>query len=226
MLQEITKESKQKIYSNKGNTDVLQLVPPSAKEILDIGCGDGSNARLLIKQNCIVDGITISETERAEAKKVMRNVHVHNAETGLPFEGENLYDVVICSHVLEHICYPSKLMEDINRVLKVGGVVIIALPNLMHYRSRLKLMVGNFNYQEAGIWDYTHFRWYTFATAQDLLRQHGFTIDVATVTGELPLNSLFKKIFPGKIRRGIYSLLLKISKGLFGYQLLYRATKK
>ena len=42
-------KSKQKIYSNSGNNDVLELIPAGAKYILDIGCGDGANARLLIK---------------------------------------------------------------------------------------------------------------------------------------------------------------------------------
>ncbi len=225
-LHDITKESRQKIYSNSGNRDVLDLVPASAKHILDIGCGDGSNAKLLVKQGCIIDGITISETEKAEAQKVMRNVLVHNAENGLPFEGEQLYDVVICSHVLEHICYPARLMDDIYRVLKNDGVLIVALPNLMHYGSRWQLIKGNFNYKNAGIWDYTHFRWYTFKTAQGLFKEHGFLIDTATVTGEVPLNSIFKKLLPAKLNQFFYSLLIKISKGFFGYQLLYRVVKK
>ena len=117
-------------------------------------------------------------------------------------------------------------MNDIHRLLKQDGALIVALPNLMHYSSRWQLIRGNFNYSDAGIWDYTHFRWYTYTTAQSLLKQHGFSIDVATVTGELPLNSVWKKIIPSSAAKFIYSLLIKISKGFFGYQLLYRATKK
>lgn len=222
----IQKESSEKVYSNTGNTDVISLVPASAKYILDIGCGDGSNARLLVKRDCIIDGITLSESERAEAQKIMRQVVVHNAEKGLPFTGAELYDVVICSHVLEHICYPEKLMQDIHRLLKRDGVLIVALPNIMHYRSRWSLFRGNFNYRDAGLWDYTHFRWYTFKTGRQLLEQYAFSIDTATVTGDLPFNSLFKKILPASVSKVVFSGLIKISKGFFGYQLLYRAVKK
>ena len=93
----------------------------------------------------------------------------------------------------------------------------------MHYQSRWQLARGNFNYKDAGIWDYTHFKWYTFITARQLLEQHHFKIKVASVTGELPANTVFKKILPPTLRKYIYSLLIKVSKGFFGYQLLYTA---
>ena len=226
VVMEATKQSNEKVYSNEGNPDVVGLLPAEARYILDIGCGDGSNARLLCARNCVVDGITISEAEKKEAGKIMRQVWVHNLENGLPIEGDKLYDAVICSHVLEHICYPEQLMNDIHRVLKDGGCLIVALPNLMHYTSRWQLIKGNFNYTPSGIWDYTHFRWYTFTTAKQLFTTHGFAIATATVTGELPLNSLFKKILPSGFRKFLYTRLISISKGFFGYQLLYRVIKK
>lgn len=219
-------ESSAKVYGNDGNPDVLNLIPSGAKYILDVGCGDGSNAKKLTAPDRIIDGITLSEKEKEQASQFMRNIYVHNLENGLPIDGENIYDVVICSHVLEHICYPDKLLNDIYRVLKSDGIFIIALPNLMHYKARLKLVAGNFNYQNAGVWDYTHFRWYTYKTAQQLFIQHGFKIKLATVTGDLPFNSIFRKILPKKVGRAAYSFLIKLSKGFFGFQLLYAVQKK
>lgn len=218
-------KSKKKIYSNLGNDDVLNLIPKNAKFILDIGCGDGSNAKHLIKKNYIVDGITISEEEKKIAEKIMRKVVVFNLEDGLPLNGLEVYDVVICSHVLEHICYPEQLLIDIYKVLKNNGILIIALPNIMHYKSRWQLLKGNFNYTNAGVWDFTHFKWYTFKTGKKLLEQYNFKIIVATVTGELPLNSVMKKILSFRLRRLLFSMLIKISNGLFGYQLLFSVIK-
>jgi 2-polyprenyl-3-methyl-5-hydroxy-6-metoxy-1,4-benzoquinol methylase len=219
-------ESSNKVYGNDGNSPVLDLVPVDSKYILDIGCGNGSNAKRLLANGHIIDGITLSEKEKQEAEPFMRNIYVFNAENGLPIQGDSLYDVVICSHVLEHICYPQKLLNDIHRVLKNDGSFIIALPNLMQYGSRWQLLCGNFNYDNAGTWDYTHFRWYTFTTAQKLFIEHGFEIKLATVTGDLPFNRLFKRILSPKISSFFYSLLIKISKGFFGVQLLYVVRKK
>ena len=218
-------ENKNKVYSNLGNEDVNELIPNGAKYILDLGCGDGSNARILVNKGCIVDGVTISDLERDVAQQVMRNVYVYNLENGLPKLEENMYDVVICSHVLEHICYPQQLLQDIYHVQKSNGILIVALPNLMHYKSRYQLFRGNFNYQPAGIWDFTHFRCYTFASAIKLLQQHKFVVDKKTVTGTLPFNSFFKLILPNKVSSFLYKILIGISHGLFGYQLLFVAKK-
>jgi ubiquinone/menaquinone biosynthesis C-methylase UbiE len=222
----LQKESSEKIYINSGNEDVLKLVTRPNCKILDAGCGSGSLAQILSDMGHQVNGITISAKEYEAAGKFLQTVYLHNLETGLP---ENVlhsqYDYVICSHVLEHIVYPDKLLKDIYRVLKPGGFLVVALPNIMHYKSRLQLLAGKFSYQEAGIWDYTHVKWYTFDSAQKLLVDHGFQIELANVTGELPFNSLFSKIFSSNLRKAVFSFLISISKGFFGYQLLFKVKK-
>lgn len=218
-------QSKDKVYQNSGNADVLRHITLPEATILDVGCGGGSLAKILRGIGHTIDGITISEEERASARPFCREVFIYNLENGLP---ENVlyneYDYIVCSHVLEHIVYPGKLLRDARKILKPGGRLIVALPNLMHYKSRMKLLTGDFNYQQAGIWDYTHVKWYTFSSAQKLLAHANFKIETAEVTGELPLNSLFSKILPAAARKKIYAALAGISKGFFGYQLLFTAS--
>ncbi len=216
-----------KIYFDAGNPDVLDLIRADAKYVLDVGCGGGSLASNLHERGVIVDGITISDAELDQAKPFLRSGYLYNLEKGLPQQISCKYDVVVCSHVLEHICYPDKLLADIKKVLAENGTLVVALPNIMHYKARIQLALGNFNYQEHGLWDYTHFRWYTFKTAKQLLESHGFVVNFASVpiTGELPFNSLLKRVLPLSFRKKCFNILAKISKGFFGYQLLYIASK-
>lgn len=96
-----------KVYSNSGNSDVLKNIVSSVNKILDVGCGRGDNAKHLWKKGLIIDGITLSEEEAKHAKSFMRNIFLHNLEYGLPKDSlSDKYDAIICSHVLEHICYP------------------------------------------------------------------------------------------------------------------------
>ena len=212
-----------KIYANDGNGDVLAFLTEPG-QVLDIGCGRGDNARRLKSLGYTIDGITISENELQEAGGFLQNGYIYNLENGLPPGAKNnSYDYIICSHVLEHICYPGKVLLDIRACLKPGGKLIVALPNLFHYASRWKLFKGEFNYQDSGVWDNTHFKWYSFKTGKELLEQKGFTVITEKVTGELPGNSLFSKILPKRLAGALFNLLTKISPGLFGYQLLYVA---
>ena len=214
---------KEKIYANEGNADVLAFITRPGS-VLDIGCGRGDNAKILQAKGFWVDGITISENELNAASPFLQKGFMYDLENGLPAEVKSCsYDYIICSHVLEHLCYPAQVLHDVRACLKEDGKLIVALPNLFHYASRCKLVKGEFNYQDAGVWDNTHFKWYSFKSGNELLEQNGFTIIIKKVTGQLPWNSLFAKILPKLLARNLFSLLAKISPGFFGYQLLYVA---
>src|SRR5690606_24132928 len=109
---------------------------------------------------------------------------------------------------------------------KKDGLLVIALPNVFYYRYRMQLLSGSFKTTDSGIWDYTHLRWYSFDTAQQLFRKNGFKIELATVSGELPFSSVLKYCLPLPARRYAYTFLTAISNGLFGYQLLFIAKKQ
>ncbi len=214
-----------KIYTNSGNINVLNEIPSTAKKILDIGCGAGDNSRILFAAQKIVDGITISEDEAKIAAEFQRSTHIYNLENGLPPAITDTYDTVICAHVLEHICYPQNVLRDTRARMSDEALLIIALPNIMHYKTRLKLMKGNFHYTESGIMDYTHFRWYTFKSAQTMLEENGFEVIKAFVNSNKSSNAALSWI-PESIVNGLKSIAFGISKGLFGIELLYVAKKK
>ncbi|RYZ22899.1 MAG: class I SAM-dependent methyltransferase [Chitinophagaceae bacterium] len=200
-----------KAYSNNGNREVLRFVNKQG-EVLDVGCGTGDNARILMERGFPVTGITISETELKLAKPFLREAFIYDLENGLPpaLTGKR-FKYILCSHVLEHICYPEKLLAALKTCLEEDGQLIVALPNLFHYSSRWKLMQGKFEYQESGIWDNTHFKWYTFSSGRRLLEQNGFQVIVQTVTGKLPGYSFFSAFLPGKLEQKAYGLLKRFT---------------
>ncbi len=223
----MSKRTSEKQYINTGNQPVLALLPKNPRLVLDLGFGNGANAKILNDEGIAVDGVTISESELKIAEGYLRKACLHNLENGLPDTlKKETYDAVICSHVLEHICYPDQLLKDIWDVLALGGILVVALPNLMHYKSRLELIKGNFNYQEAGLWDYTHFRWYTFKTGKELLEKNNFKLLTADVSGRPPFASILSKVLTTSMEQSLFSVLKKISPGFFGYQLIYSAKKR
>lgn len=210
-------------YYGESSASVLERVPAGAVRVLDLGCGCGGNARVLSAQGIAVDGVTLSKREAAEAAVHCADVYVGNLEDGLPnLPPGRFYDAVICSHVLEHIAYPDKMLADIAACLKAGGVLIVALPNLMLWKSRLRLLAGQFEYTQTGLMDYTHIRWYTFASARRLLETHGFTVVEAVADGGLPLGPL-RRLAPKGLFRPLDRAACRAAPGLLGYEMIYVA---
>jgi SAM-dependent methyltransferase len=209
----------EKCYTNNGNPAVLKSVPRTARLILDLGCGAGDNARILKQGGATIDGVTLSEKEKVQAEKWCRQVYLHNLETGLPAHTD-YYDAVIASHVLEHICYPAQLLEDVKNRLVPGGTLIVAIPNLLNWKYRCRMLLGRFEYnRDGGIMDSTHFRWYTLATARRLLEEHGYTVELAFADGYLPM-PILRRVMPIALGRLIDRSISVAFPGLFGIQLI------
>lgn len=91
-------------------------------KVLDVGCGSKPYAGLFGGSDYL--GIDIEAGYWKDEQK----------KADLYFDGENIFlpdasfDVVVCTEVLEHAANPDKLMLEINRVLKVGGVLFISVP--------------------------------------------------------------------------------------------------
>lgn len=214
--------SNNKIYSNFKKTVISYVPEQEGLSILDLGCGTGETGTELKKKlGAEVYGISISKEECEAANKVIDGCYLYNLENGLPPELNKKFDVVLLSHVLEHICYPENLLNGIKGVLKPDGIVVIALPNIMHYNSRFNLLRGNFEYTEKGIYDYTHFRWYTFNSTPKLFEKHGYETIIRDVTVSLPFGRFLNKIKSEYVKKKISDLCKKISRGFFGWELVF-----
>jgi SAM-dependent methyltransferase len=143
-------------------------------------------------------------------------------ERPLPDEVGGGYQLVLLSHVLEHLLHPEQLLEDLRRVLAPEGVVLVALPNLLFYPIRLRLLLGRFDYERDGILDETHLRFYSFASGATLLERSGLRVLEARAEGGFPLAWLRRLLPPGVVA-WIDAAACRWWPGLFGRQLLYRA---
>src|SRR5436190_7252254 len=89
------------------------LVPLDTRTMLDVGCGRGGNAAWLHGKGIAVDAISSSREELKGVRPFCRRAILWDLNQGLPDIGTGLYDGIICSHILEHIAYPEKLLNDL-----------------------------------------------------------------------------------------------------------------
>jgi hypothetical protein len=100
--------------------------------------------------------------------------------------------------------------------------LIVALPNLLHWKSRLRLLFGRFDYAESGLMDRTHVRWYSFASAQRMLEQQHFTVTAAFVQGGLPLGPL-RRVLSRCLTEPLDRAACRLAPGLLGHEMIYVA---
>ncbi len=218
----VGEDIRDRIYENTGNAPLLALAPAISGRALDCGCGAGANARLLRALGWEVTGITLSPGERELAARHCARVVVADLEEALPDEIGGGYDLVVFSHVLEHLRNPERVLGAAKRLLGPKGVVLVALPNALFYPIRLRVLVGRCDYERDGILDETHLRFYNFASGAALLERSGLRLLEARAEGGFPLWRI-RSLLPGPAVARIDALACRWRPGLFGRQSLYRA---
>ncbi len=131
----------------------------TASKLLDIGCGRGEFLRGFMR--CGAQGYGVDRSRAAEALCTDAELRIADLENDLlPFE-DDFFDVVFSKSVIEHFYYPEKLVKEIYRVLKPGGLVITMCPD-WEFNMRI--------YFE----DYTHRTPFTLSSLRDIQLIHGF----------------------------------------------------
>jgi SAM-dependent methyltransferase len=212
---------RERIYEGS-NQALLQLIAPlSPGAALDCGCGTGGNARGLRQMGWRVTGITVSPREMGMASECCEAVRLGDLNSGIPQEAGGPFDLVVFSHVLEHLLHPDVALRDARRLLRPDGRIIVALPNVLYWRLRIRFLFGEFEYETTGIMDETHVRFYTFRSGMELLRSNGLEIVSTLGDGDLPLPYV-RRLLPA-IARFLDPLASRLVPGLFGAQILYVA---
>jgi SAM-dependent methyltransferase len=116
-LQEITPSTKAQIDLRK----FRDLIPAVRDCVVDFGCGDGSLVSLIDSPHRI--GVDVIAENRQAAET--RGLEVYEALGDI---GDNVADLVISHHALEHTLHPLSELTEIYRVLKRSGVLLLVVP--------------------------------------------------------------------------------------------------
>jgi SAM-dependent methyltransferase len=196
------------------NPGVLSRVPSECRRILDVGCGIGvlGSALKAGHPDRFVAGITHSELEAERARELLDQVVIADLET-CDFRNLGEFDCVICSHVLEHLRNPTEVLARLRAVLAADGVILIALPNVLHWRQRLQFLLGRFRYTEGGLMDNTHVVFFDWVTARSLVDRAGLRLSACASEGGFPGSR-----FLGTMGHVLDAVSLRLAPGLMGTQ--------
>jgi SAM-dependent methyltransferase len=200
------------IVVNEKLKKIKSLLDGFEGSVLDVACGSCWTTSLFEKNSVKLYGIDecdnaleIAKSKNYIAKKVDLN------EEKIPYEAD-FFDLALCIDIIEHTIYPENILQEVKRVLRKGGHVIVSVPNIASWFNRLLLLFGFYPWsvESTGIMELGdvfyhatsgHMRTYTKKSINSLLRRLGFEIS-ACVGTSISIGQAYEKFYKDNIKVG------------------------
>jgi SAM-dependent methyltransferase len=160
---------------------LLSLSQGRPKRILEIGCASGQSlsyfktkgAEFVVGVELVPDVAEIAKN-RTEIDKIIIG-DVENLHLDFP---EEFFDLIVAGFVFEHVRDPWKVLKGLSLLLNKNGQLIGSLPNVRHISVVIPLIFkGEWKYNDGGILDWTHNKFFTRQTILSLVESSGFVIE-------------------------------------------------
>jgi SAM-dependent methyltransferase len=164
------------------NPDLLRLLPAAARRIVEVGCSSGALAREYKQVNPASHYLGI-EIDAGYAQLARRH-----CDSVLELDIESLdqdriggfaADCWIFGDSLEHLRDPWALLHKIRATMPPDGNIVACIPNAQHWSVQVRLACGELRYENMGLLDRTHLRWFTRITIFEMFQQCGFKVSDA-----------------------------------------------
>lgn len=152
--------------------------------VLDLGCAQGRFSSVYIKKKCVAVGVELDKKAAEYAVKTNAYKEVFLGDMTLDDSdayknacqyGE--YDKIIMTDILEHVVNPTEFIKMYYKLLKIGGQILISVPNFANIKVVMDLLNNQIAYEDAGILDNTHIKWYTKISFVQWIKQLNDTFE-------------------------------------------------
>ncbi|HMM20560.1 MAG TPA: glycosyltransferase [Selenomonadales bacterium] len=174
------------VYSTFIRHEIINLIDKSKDRpfnVLEVGCACGGTLLQIknIYPKAEIAGIELNEEAALSAKLFAEVIAADIENTMLPFPVEH-FDYIIFADVLEHLVNPWQALENMRPYLKPDGQILASIPNVMHFSVIRSLLQGNWRYEDAGILDRTHMRFFTLNEIDFMFKNAGYKLNVCWQT--------------------------------------------
>ncbi|NJL12973.1 MAG: class I SAM-dependent methyltransferase [Microscillaceae bacterium] len=173
-----TQETKPYEYYYGERAEMMAFYPQSARVVLDVGCAAG-NFALALKQKygAEVWGLEYEAEAARQAAEKLDKVLAGDCALNMPLLPDAYFEVIFFNDVLEHLVDPYSVLQMAKSKLKPGGQIISSIPNVRYFRNLGNLLFKKqWKYEESGILDRTHLRFFTTRSIRDMYQELGYEI--------------------------------------------------
>ena len=168
-------------YNVKPRADLFELLDSRPTSILELGCADGTNL-LFFKQRLGAAGISVQRLVGVDSQRIKHCANydafnfVHSTVENFIAGCHERFDLIILSDIVEHLYNPWHTLRALRENLHAGARVLVSVPNLQNIRYVSAVVLGQFHYEESGLMDVTHIRFFSAETLTSLLKHAGFAV--------------------------------------------------
>lgn len=177
----VSEEMKQTPAHNVVNHDLLALIPPSSRRIVEVGCMHGALAQAHRARQPQTEyiGVDIDPDYAEAAKAHCTRAIAANIDTMDDAAFAELFpsDCWIFGDCLEHLRDPWRVLQRVRSQIAADGTLLVCIPNAQHWSVQWRLASGQFRYEDNGLMDRTHIRWFTRITALEMFAQAGWAVE-------------------------------------------------
>jgi SAM-dependent methyltransferase len=207
------------LHDDSYYASAIRLLP--AGRILELGSSNGRIAQVLStrRHDIHLTGIDIDrQMLDATPMGLYEDLVAWDLNAGQP-PVDGIFDGLLALDVLEHVIDPRAVLASMHSLLHPGSVVVIGVPNWLHYTNRLRILAGKWRYDPCGgLYDATHLRFYSLGNLDQLVPS-GFRITDITAFGWMPGGSRLSRrpvlletyrVFYGNVQRPLVRALPRL----------------
>lgn len=214
-------DTKDQAYFSNIRDDLISLIPPSFVNcnVLEVGCGNGSTLHKLKHLGIAktTTGIEIFPSKKNHYDSLDHFIADDIEKMVIPTSLDGSFDLILLGDILEHLIDPWSALKKISDLLAPNGLLLVSIPNIRYYKVLQSIVWrGDFHYEEAGILDQTHLRFFCKKNIINLVKNCNLEVDLIT--------SSFDKESAGK-RYWLNKILFNKLHDFFVYQYIIRAKK-
>ena len=165
-------------YYQQQRRDMRGYLPENPRRVLEIGCGEGAFSASIAgaTEKWGVEPNTAAAQIAAGRLDHVLTGRFDTVSDQLPRQH---FDLVVCNDVIEHMEDHDRFLQDIRAYIAEGGVLVGSVPNIRNYKILFDLLfLGDWRYQDSGIMDRTHLRFFTQSSLRRSLVQAGYRIEI------------------------------------------------
>jgi len=175
-------------YWQRHRHQIVTGLAQGFERVLDVGCGSSR----ILESFSGMTGLDVQLHKLRYARR-FKNQLVHGSISALPF-ADGTFDCVICSEVIEHIPAEEKPFDELTRVLKIGGRLILSTPDYDRWRWRaLEWLYTHFT---PGGYADKHITHYSMKNLSTYLQGKGFSIESVQYVGGAEVIFSLQKLPP------------------------------